>query len=382
MLRTLLLLLCIVIGTLPAPAAERVMVGYFATFGDLPVEQIPWRQLTHVCHAFLRVDAEGELVTTDAMPNAGLTADGRKNGVPVLVMIGGGPTARGLEKVTPKKETTTALLREVLRVVDEGRYDGVDLSWEFPRDETTRAGHARLVSELRRGLDALAKRSKRETPYLLTATLTALPFFGQWVDAEAIVPKVDWLNIKAYDMADRWSQHAAHHAPLFASSKDPEQATRSVATAMRYWEERGVPKTKLVMAMPLFGRAMPAAEPFDVLDEDLAKRHRAMSFAAIRKLVGEGWLAEWDNEARAPWLSKPASKDPPKALSPLTNVDPSKYDGPVLIGYDDRNSAHMKATWAREQGYRGVSFWAIHQDRMADGRHWLIDAANKAWPAK
>lgn len=381
MLRSLLLLLC-VLAAMPARAAERVMVGYFATFGDLPVEQIPWNRLTHVCHAYLRVDAEGELVTTDAMPNGGLTADGRKNGVPVLVTIGGGVTVRGLEKVTVDKKSTTALLREVLRNVNEGRYDGVDLDWEFPRDEVTRTGHARLVSELRRGLDALAKRTQREKPYLLTATLTAAPFFGQWVDVEAIVPKVDWLNIKAYDMAGPWSQYAAHHAPLFASSDDPEKATRSVAGAMRYWEGRGVPKSKLVLGTPLFGRAMPAAKRFDVLDEDLAKRHRPMSFTAIRKLVGEGWLAEWDNEARAPWLSKPTPKDPPKALSPLTAVDPSKYDGPVIVGYDDRNSTHMKATWAQEQGYRGVSFWAIHQDRMSDGQHWLLDAANTAWPAE
>ncbi|MEO0529744.1 MAG: glycoside hydrolase family 18 protein, partial [Planctomycetota bacterium] len=223
----LLLLLCGAFA--PAMAsAERVMVGYFATFGDLPVEQIPWSRLTHVCHGFLRLDPQGEVVTTDAMPNGGLTADGRKNDTPVLVSIGWGKTASGLEKVTASKESTTALLRKVLKVVDEGRYDGIDLAWEYPRDEATRAGHARLVSELRRGLTALAKRTNRDTPYLLTATLTASPFFGQWVDVEAIVPKVDWLNIKAYDMAGPWSRHAAHHAPLFASSDDPEKATRSV----------------------------------------------------------------------------------------------------------------------------------------------------------
>ena len=61
-------------------------------------------------------------------------------------------------------------------------------------------------------------------------------------------------------------------------------------------------------------------------------------------------------------------------------MDEKVYDGPVLISYDDRNSIHGKAIWAQEQGYRGLFFWAIHQDRMPDDRHWLIDAANKAWP--
>ena len=53
----------------------------------------------------------------------------------------------------------------------------------------------------------------------------------------------------------------------------------------------------------------------------------------------------------------------------------------MVFAYDDRNSTHLKATWAREQGYRGVFFWALHHDRMPDGQHWLVEAAVKAWPA-
>ncbi|TWT99858.1 Chitinase A1 precursor [Botrimarina colliarenosi] len=368
---------------LPSVAAERVMVGYFATFGDLPVEQIPWKSLTHVCHAFLRVDAQGKLVTTEAMPNAALTADGRKNGVPVIVTIGGGVTVSGLEKATVDAASMQAFVGEVLKVVRDGKYDGVDLDWEWPRDEATGAAHGRLIRELRRQLDAEAKKSSRPTRYLLTATVNPTEFFGQWVDAETVATQVDWLSVMAYDMAGPWSPHAAHHAPLFPSSKDPEQATRSVAAAMRYWEsDRGVPKSKLVVGVPLYARSMPAQSPFEPLDTELARHHRALPFAAVRKLVGEGWRAEWDNESRAPWLSRPEAEKPAAAASPLTPVDPDVYDGPVLISYDDRNSVFGKATWAREQGYRGLFFWALHQDRMPDDRHWLLEAADKAWPAE
>lgn len=384
MTRLLPFVFSVLVLAMPARSAERVLVGYYATFGDLPVEQLPWDRLTHVCHAFLRVDAEGELVKTDAMPNAAISADGRQNGTPVLVTLGGGNTVKGLEKITQDDKATKAFVQDVLDVVELGRYDGIDLDWEFPRNAATRDAHARLVMELRQQLDALAGRTERENAYLLTATVSPSSFFGQFIDVEKVVPAVDWLSVMTYDMSGPWSKEAAHHAPLFPSSLDPEKADRSVAGAMRYWEsERGVPKSKLVVGAPLFGRAMPAEEPYGLLDQDRADQHRAMPFVAVRKLVGQGWRATWDNETRAPWLQKPAPKKKGKASSPLTPITEKEAgEGSIVIGYDDRNSTHLKAKWTREQGYRGLFFWAIHQDRMSDNRHWLLESANKAWPAE
>lgn len=383
MLRLLLVLTALLLA-LPARASDRVLLGYYATFGDLPVEQIPWDRLTHVCHAFLRADAEGKLVPTDAMPNPALTAEGRKNQTPVLVTLGGGRTVQGLEKITAEDDTLGAFVGGLVRVVDEGGYDGVDLDWEFPRNAATRDGHARLLLELRRQLDAQAAKRERAKPYLLTATVSPSPYFGEFVDVERVLPAIDWLSVMAYDMSGHWSKVAAHHAPLFPSSEDPEKENRSVTGAMRYWEsERRVPKSKLLLGAPLFGRAMPAGQPYAELDQQRTNQHRAMPFAAIRKLAGEGWPATWDNETRSPWLTKPAPEDKPKAASPLSTVTEEDAEaGPLVIGYDDRNSTHLKTVWAREQGYRGLFFWAIHQDRMSDNRHWLLDAANKAWPAE
>lgn len=375
---------CLLAGTALPAVAERVMVGYYASFGNLPVEEIPWQGITHLCHLFLPLDTEGKVVTNDAMPNGALTAEGRRNGVPVLVTVGGGAhTLAGLEKDATDEAATRRLVSDVVRVVADGKYDGVDLHWEFPRDAATRDGHARVLAELRRQLDAEAQRAQRPTPYLLTTVVAPSADFGQWVDVEKIVPLVDWLGVMAYDMADPWSQHAAHPAPLFPSSSDPERKTRSVAAAMHYWErQRHAPKDKLVVGVPFFGRSMPIDKPFEPLDPELRRHHQILAFSAVRKLVDDGWRAEWDDESRVPWLSspEPKGKDGPAAGSPLKPVDASVYEGPVLVGYEDRNSVHGKAVWAHEQGYRGMYFWALHQDRMPDGGHWLLDSANAAWP--
>ncbi|MEN0109825.1 MAG: glycoside hydrolase family 18 protein [Planctomycetota bacterium] len=389
MTHTLRAVLCLLALAAPTHAAERVLVGYYATFGNLPVEQMPWDRLTHVSHAFLRLDAEGAIVTTEAVPNAALTADGRANNTPVLLCVGGGVTVRGLEAATKTDGAASALASKIVEAAVAGRYAGVDLHWEFPRDESTGAAHARLLSALRRRLDAAAAAGDLPKQPILTAAVSPSDFLGQWIDAAEVAKTVDWLTVVAYDLSGPWSLHAGHHAPLLASPDDPEGDSRSVAASMRYWAvERGVPAEKLVLAAPLFGRLMPVAEPYAELDPDLADRHRLLPFAEVRKLAGEGWRAEWDNASRAPWLRSPASADEP-ANSPagpaLTPIDPdaeAHENAAVIVSYDDRNSIHLKATWAREQGCRGMAFWAVHQDRMPDGRHWLIDAAYRAWPAE
>ena len=361
--------------------AERVMLGYFPTFGGLPVEQIPWDNLTHLSHAFLRVDAAGELVTTAALPNPALTADGRKAGVPVLVTVGGGVTVRGLEKVAGEEGGLEGLADRIVEVVRTGKYAGVDLDWEFPRDAATGAAHATLLEALRERLDAVTQQTERAAPYLLTATVSPSADFGQWIEAERVARSVDWLHVMAYDMSGPWSRVAAHHAPLFPSADDPQREWRSVSAALRYWETRGVPKAKLMMGVPLYGRAMPAETLQAELSERFADKHSAPTFAQIRQWAGEGWPAEWDRAARAPWLRKPPAETK-SAASPLVPLDDESVDVPMIVTYDDRNSVDAKARWAREQGYRGLFFWAVHQDRMPDGEHWLLEAAGKAWPAE
>ncbi|MEM8864883.1 MAG: glycosyl hydrolase family 18 protein, partial [Planctomycetota bacterium] len=167
-----------------------------------------------------------------------------------------------------------------------------------------------------------------------------------------------------YDMAGPWSRTAGHHAPLRPSPLDPQRSWRSVAAAMAYWsEDRGVPREKLVVGIPFYGRAYPVDEPFAELDPAKRKQHGTLTFTQVRSLVGKGWPAEWDAASQSPWLSPPDGKR-------------------LLIAYDDRNSVDKKAKWAQKQGYRGLFYWALHQDRMSDGTHWLLRAANRAWPVE
>lgn len=349
-------------GVAPAAEPQRLAVGYYSAASEFPVSQIPWRHFTHLCHAFLVTDAEGKPITGEQVPSRSLTAAAHTNNVKVLLSLGGGKTASGLAKVTASRKTLGQYVKSVVTIVVKNGYDGVDIDWEFPRDRASRTGFVALVSALRYTLDRVATKQEREEPYLLTAAVSATGFFGKWIDTGAVMGRLDWLHVMTYDMAGPWSKSAGHHAPLYPSPDDPEKAWRSVVGAMEYWhKDRGVPKDKLVVGVPLYGRAYPVTERFATLEPDDRTKHGTLSFSQVRQLVGRDWLAEWDDQSRAPWLSPPDEK-------------------PLLIAYDDRNSVDQKAKWAKEQGYRGLFYWAVHHDRMSDGTHWLLRAADKAWP--
>jgi len=363
-MRYLLLCTLLVFSPISAFGESRVSIGYFASFVDPEIKKIPWRHLTHVCHAYLKTDGQGKLVTDNRMPNPELTKTAHQRGVRVLLSLGGGRTTSGLERVTSDQASIDAYVDSVVKLVAENDYDGVDLVWEFPRNRKTRAGLGALTSALRAKLDARAKADGRQTPYLLTAAVSPSGFFGRWVDIESLLKVTDWLHVMTYDMSGPWSRSGGHHAPLLPSPNDPERDWRSVSQAMDYWhKKRGVPKDRLVVGIPSFGRGLPVARPFAQLDPAKRKQHGTLTFAQIRDLAGKGWPAEWDRVSQAPWLRAPDGK-------------------PLILTYDDRNSVHKKATWARGLGYRGLFFWAIHGDRMPDGTHWLIRAANKAWPVE
>ncbi|TWT78189.1 Chitinase A1 precursor [Posidoniimonas polymericola] len=367
--QTLLLLsLGAALGCVSEAAAQRtsrVFLGYYAAISELPIEEIPWARLTHACHAFLAVDAEGQMVENPLVPSQTFTDAAHEHGVTPLLSLGGGKTAEGLTKLAESDDAIRAFAKKVVEAVVANNYDGVDIDWESPSDQRTMEGLVLLVKSLRSGLDQAAAKANRTKSYLLTAAVPPSNHLGKWFDVGAVASRLDWLNVMCYDMSGPWERTAGHHAPLFPSQKDPERGWRSVQAAMEYWrKERGVPKEKLLVGVPMYGRALPVSKVFEPLDPAKRKQHGALSFTRVRELVGQGWPAMWDYDAHAPWLR-------PK----------EQQDSPLLICYEDRNSVHDKAEWAAKEGYRGMFFWAIHQDKMPDGTHWLLRAANKAWPA-
>lgn len=300
---------------------------------------------------------DGSLVTSASVPDASLVAEAHRHGVRVLLSLGGWGYDAQFAALVLNPAAETRFVDSVLRLIERGGYDGIDLDWEYPDSHEEVAGFERLTRRLRAGLDALAVR--RERPMVLTMAAAANPATLAWLSNEFLLETMDWVNVMSYDYAGSWTPFAGHNAPFKPSSQAPRDGRQSVTTTFDYLlKERGLPADRLALGLPLYGRKFSVARPF-AATEGTSRPGKSSTYRETRRLLADGWNREWDEETQTPWLLDPKGK--------------------AILGYDDAESIALKTSWARRSGLRGVFFWEISQDRMASGENPLQRAAKAAW---
>jgi chitinase len=216
-----------------------------------------------------------------------------------------------------------------------------------------------LSREFRARLDELGRRKQRRL--LLTMAASASPQTLRWLPTPLLLGTMDWINVMTYDYAGERSAQAAHHAPLFASSKLPPGRAMSTELTMRHLvDKRKLPADRLTIGLPLYGKGFGVAEPYASTAGATRAGRFGGNYARLHELrTDHGWRRIWDDETKNPWLLAP--------------------NGEGVIGYDDAQSLALKTQWAMSQGFRGVFFWQIAGDRLPDGTNPLQEAARETW---
>jgi len=337
-------------------AVDKVFVGYLFQ----KPRKINFSLYTHLCHAFLVADGNGNIRQTRGVPSREVTAEAHQAGVKVLLSLGGWGWDSQFASIASDAEVTERYVNAVMRIVDESDYDGIDLDWEYPDTKTEIVGFERLARRFRAGLDTLGKKKNR--PMQMTMAVSSNSGTLNWLSKEVLLETMDWLNVMTYDFAGTWTPYAGHNSPLFASSKQPEGSPRSTELTMKYLlEQKGLPANRLAVGIPLYGRGFAVSEPY-ALTKNAQRRGRIPggNYTNIHKLLNEqGWVRRWDDQTKNPWLIAP--------------------DKSTVIGYDDVESVTIKTEWAGKQGFRGVFFWQIGGDLLPDGTNPLQEACRKKW---
>jgi hypothetical protein len=222
--------------------AAPVVFCYVETlYGGATIDSLDLGPCTHVVDAFVLVEPSGALRSVHALPRRALIAAAHAHGAKALVSVGGatvpGETFAG---IAAKEASRARFLSELERFVAAGGYDGVDLDWEFPTP-AERALHVGLTRALRARLGERATITVGISP---ASRLYAYDFRG-------LARVADFLIHFGYDFRNPALGPWANKARFWpdGASAPIEGSVRGAASEM---VRRGLPRDKLVIALPLY----------------------------------------------------------------------------------------------------------------------------------
>lgn len=225
-----------------AGAGEKRVVAYVPNWIDLQAfsKTIDYKKVTHLNIAFENPTNEtGDLSWNKK--NDALVAESRKQGVKILLSIGGGSAstdevlkARYADLLGEGKRA--AFAAKLGEVVAKRQLDGIDVDIEGPAID---GNYGAFIDELAKVLKPRGK--------LLTAALSK-GYGGDRVPDSALA-QFDFLNIMAYDATGSWKPDVPGQHSSVAFAKN----------CVNYWIGRGLPKDKAVLGVPFYGYGFGAA---------------------------------------------------------------------------------------------------------------------------
>jgi GH18 family chitinase len=218
--------------------SEQKIIGYFAAWREtLPTESM--LGLTHAIVTGLRLDTQkldGSLDTTSnprMMYHIREMNLAKPKNTKIMVMVGGWGGSEGFSETAATEASRKNFAQNLTSFCLNHQLAGADIDWEFPANDEFET-YLLMIQELRTEFD--------KHGLLLTAAL------GQdhgHLFLEETWNLLDWVNIMAYDMnwAAPGKRVGGNHAPADLA-----------LTLLPKWENYDIPKNKLILGLPFYGR--------------------------------------------------------------------------------------------------------------------------------
>lgn len=350
-------------------AAERKVIGYFPEWGVYEAhnfftpDKVDYSGLTHLNYGFAVV--KNGVVTmhdTDKAPGLIKDLDKRTEAANVAHMISVGGWNNSQEGVFENATATDAglekLANSMVSYMAQWNFDGLDIDWEYPDTEAEKAQFTKLIQSLRSKLDAQGL--KDDKYYQLSAAVTTNHNNIQYINPAVTAPLLDSVNVMAYDIHGAFDPLTGHNAPLYENSHDEDKDLNVADTMNAYVETWQVPKAKLMMGIPYYGRGwghVPGTELIPGLPGmfntgaatvkgawDDAKDFTGTNpwYVLKQKLNTGEYTRYWDSESHVPYLYSETTQE--------------------FLTYDDPQSIREKVDYINEQGFGGAILWDISGD--------------------
>jgi len=328
--------------------------GYWSRTQTPPYssDQIPFKKLTHINHAGVSFDANGNLSVPSGFVERALLDKGHANGVKVMLLIGG-----DFEGMETTSGGLRALLANLKTFITEHDYDGVDVDWEYPVSTADAAFFRALF---------LGLRATFPSPrYILSADVA--PWGGSGYDVPDTRFLMDYFNVMTYDCAGPWTDSAQLNSAIFPDPNNPEpwdcEPGGSVKEAIDIFEQLGVPASQLNIGTPFYGYVYHQANALwgYCPNQDCSNSVDYENYGTFfkQRINQQGWRTYYDPISLVPYMLKENGSE-------------------GFITYDDAFSTFYRVWYTDwQRGLGGTFIWELDADYDGSSQD-LLDAAYNA----
>ncbi|KAI0388462.1 glycoside hydrolase family 18 protein [Xylariaceae sp. FL0594] len=265
----------------------------------------------------------------------------------VLLSVGGWTYSGKFVAASSTAANRSNFAKTAVALMKDWGFDGIDIDWEYPSNESEADNLVSLLQALREELDLYSATYATGCHFFLTAAVPAGPSNYEKLKLSKMVLLLDQFNLMAYDYAGSWDATSGHQANLYFSSSNPTATKFSTDSAITAYLEAGVPADKIVLGIPTYGWSF---ESTDGIGEAYSG-------------IGQGsWEAGvWDYKA-LPRSGANEQYDPTAGAT--YSYDPSTRE---LVSYDNVDMIERKVAYLQKLGLGGSVFWEAAGDRNDNG---------------